>query len=301
MPNLFPQRITLELTNRCNISCIFCPRHEMGDQIGTMDTSLALRLIDEMADHLPVTLVPFFRGESLLHPDWWQIIAYAHKRGLGPIQFTTNGTLLNEENARHLLECGVDFISFSLDTVDPALYAMVRRGANYATTIANILRFLDMLKGSGNCMTVQVSAVETEAYKPGMKDFVTFWRSKVDRVRVYAEHSSDGHPGSMQAHICSAVTRQPCKKVVEDMVILWNGDIAICNHDWQRQRRGEVFATVADSDIGSAWLCDAYQTLRRAHETGALKAFQPCANCEQWKAFYLPDHMIGRVYTREES
>ena len=55
----FPKRITLELTNRCNISCSFCPRHNMGGFLGSMDTALALHLLDEMADHLPVTLVPF--------------------------------------------------------------------------------------------------------------------------------------------------------------------------------------------------------------------------------------------------
>jgi sulfatase maturation enzyme AslB (radical SAM superfamily) len=271
----------------------------MGDLLGMMDTDVALRLIDEMAEHLPVTLVPFFRGESLLHPDWWKIIAHAHARGIGPIQFTTNGTLLNEENARRLLECGVDFISFSLDTVDPALYEASRRGANYAKTTDNILRFLDMHRASGSDMSIQVSAVETAAHKPGMDDFVAFWRPKVDRVRVYAEHSGDGHPGSMQEHIAAVATRQPCKKLVEDMVILWNGDVAICNHDWQRQRRGEVFANVAAGGIEGAWLCGGYQTLRRAHENNELADFQPCADCEQWKAFYMPEHLIGRVYTRE--
>ena len=86
----FPKRITLELTNRCNISCTFCPRHEMGHLLGFMDTRLAYRLIDEMAEHLPLTLVPFFRGESLLHPDWWRIIAYAHQKGIGSVHYQRN-------------------------------------------------------------------------------------------------------------------------------------------------------------------------------------------------------------------
>jgi len=295
---IFPLRITLELTNRCNISCTFCPRHEMGGRLGMMDTALALRLIDEMGGNLPVTLVPFFRGESLLHPDWWKIIAHAKAKGLGPIQSTTNGTLLDEENARRLLDCGVDFISFSLDTVDPVLYENSRRGADYSTTVTNILRFLDMHAAEKHPMSIQVSAVETEDHKAGMDDFVAFWRPRVDRVRVYAEHSNDGRPGSMQEQIGAISTRLPCKKLNEDMVILWNGDVAICNHDWQRQRHGEVFASVAEGGIAGAWNGEGYQRLRDAHEKGMLEGVSPCKDCEQWKAFYLPEHLIGRVYTR---
>ncbi len=294
----FPQRITLELTNRCNILCSFCPRHEMGENLGIMDTNFAFRLIDEMAEHKPITLVPFFRGESLLHPDWWKIINRAHKKELGPIQFTTNGTLLDDTNARHLLECGVDFISFSLDTLSPKLYEDSRKGANFEKTMQNILHFLDLHKEYNSPMTVQVSAVETEAHKAGMDEFVEFWQPKVDRVRVYAEHSSDGKPGSMGEHEYSFDTRKPCKKVVEDMVILWNGDVAICNHDWQRQKHNEVFASVANMSIADAWNSDAYNKLRRAHDQGNLDGIRPCDNCEQWKAFYLPDHLIGRLYTK---
>ena len=269
----------------------------MGGFLGSMDTALALHLLDEMADHLPVTLVPFFRGESLLHPDWWKIIAYARKKDIGPIQFTTNGTLLDEENTRKLLDCGVDFISFSLDTIDPALYEASRRGADYAATMANILHFLELREKENSPMTVQVSAVETPLHKPGMDAFVSFWCRRVDRVRIYAEHSANGHPGSLREYQDITTGRRPCKKVVADMVILWNGDVAICNHDWQRQRRGEVFANVSNG-IETAWNCDAYQRLRDAHEQNALEDMYPCAACEHWKAFYLPEHLIGRLYTR---
>ena len=294
----FPKRITLELTNQCNISCTFCPRHEMGNLLGMMDSTLAIHLIDEMAEHLPLAIVPFFRGESLLHPQWWKIIEHAKRKGLGPIQFTTNATLLDKTNAQRLLDCGVDFISFSLDTVEPSLYEASRRGAKYATTISNILSFLEMHSLFNSEMTVQVSAVETAEHVAGMDQFVDYWLPKVDRVRVYAEHSSDGKPGSMRAQPEHSCERKPCMKVYEDMVILWNGDVAICNHDWQRQKKTEVFANVSMNGICEAWLCKEYQALREAHEKGFVEGITPCDSCEQWKAFYVPEHLIGRLYTK---
>lgn len=296
----FPKRLTLELTNRCNVACVFCPRHHMGNILGDMDSSLAYDIIDEAAQHLPVTLVPFFRGESLLHPQWSEIISRAHSKGLGPIQFTTNGTLLDEANAHRLLECGVDFLSFSLDTIDPVLYENTRRGANYQKILKNILYFLELHAKQASKMVIQVSAVETPAHKPGMDDFVNFWMPKVDRVRVYEEHSVDGNPGSLH-HDSEPECRKPCRKLVEDMVVLWNGDIALCNHDWQRQKDGSVFTNVREAGLLGAWQSQPYEALRTAHKQQRLEGITPCEHCGHWAISYAENKLIGRLYTRNDA
>ena len=66
----FPNRITIELTNQCNVSCSFCPRQKINMEIGFMDIKLYKKIIDEASSHLPVKLVLFFRGESMLHPQF---------------------------------------------------------------------------------------------------------------------------------------------------------------------------------------------------------------------------------------
>ena len=48
----FPERITLELTNNCNLNCIFCPRRIMAKHQGFLNINLANRLNDDIADHL---------------------------------------------------------------------------------------------------------------------------------------------------------------------------------------------------------------------------------------------------------
>lgn len=58
----FPNRITVELTNRCNVSCTFCPRQTVNMTLGDMDWNLYKKIIDEASLHLPVKLVCFFRG-----------------------------------------------------------------------------------------------------------------------------------------------------------------------------------------------------------------------------------------------
>jgi radical SAM protein with 4Fe4S-binding SPASM domain len=262
---------------------------------GFLETDLAKRLLDEMAENAPVTLVPFFRGESLLHPDWVEILSYAKERDIGPLQFTTNATLMDRKAAEAILDLELDFISFSMDTIDPVLYQRTRRGANYQHVLQNILLLLELKERKGLSLPeVQISAVNTPSYQGGMDAFIAFWRPKVDRVRVYVEHSQDGHPGSIAEPLPSFERRLPCHKLVTDMVIYWDGEVALCNHDWSRGVNHRI-GNVKDAGIGPVWRSDRYQRIRSAHEEGHADE-PPCNFCDHWKMYYVPEGYLGKVY-----
>ena len=282
----FPKRITLEFTNHCNLRCVFCPRRFMEKETGFLDVTLARNLMAEMRNHAPVTVVPFFRGESLTHPKWDVLLASLHEFGLGPIQMATNASLLTEERALRLLEIGVDTLSFSLDTLNPELYRRLR-GCDYAVSLANVLRFLDLRaahKGPGGCGTVQVSAVQTADNAHEMDSFIAYWREKADRVRIYPQHSADGNPGSLAGYTPSDELRTVCPKVNQDMVIYWNGDVALCNHDWTRRVTGQHIGSVCKASIQEIWLSPPYRAIREAHSTGRLEGISPCEHCQYWRA-----------------
>lgn len=295
-PGAFPQRITLELTNRCNLNCTFCPRKYMEAERGNMDTGLALRLIDEIAEHAPVQIVPFFRGETLLHPEWQKIIAYMKHKNIGQIHFTTNATLLTMEATAAILGLDLDFISFSMDTTDAHLYNSTRRGADYSTCLNNVLSFIEERNRRGSSLQIQVSAVETDRHKPFMDAFVDFWRERADRVRIYAEHSADGKPGSIDAPLPAFDRRKPCRKLFSDMVVYWNGEIAVCNHDWTRLVTGPHIGNAKTSDLAACWLSPAYAELRRRHMHGDFSGTSVCEGCDHWKMYYLESGFLGRVY-----
>lgn len=295
----FPKRVTLELTNKCNLNCTFCPRRLMERDQGFIDTSVAKRLLDEMSHHLPVVLVPFFRGEPLLHPDWQEILGYAKAKGIGPIQLTTNATLLNSENIERLLDLQIDFISISMDTVDRELYEKTRRGSNYHQVVANISALIAARKARALTLpAIQVSAVNTQLHRPGLPAFISFWRNKVDRVRIYIEHSQDNHPGSIAEPLPSFQQRRPCHKPFTDLVVYWNGEAAICNHDWTRQpgrRVGNIFKT----SISETWNSRRYHEIRQAHLHGVLTSEPPCDFCDHWKMYYLPNGFLGETHASE--
>ncbi len=74
----YPHRIVIELTPQCNLSCSMCPRNYVQTNDGYMSKDLWQRLIDDIAKTEPDAIVlPFWRGESLLHPHFIELIKYA--------------------------------------------------------------------------------------------------------------------------------------------------------------------------------------------------------------------------------
>lgn len=297
----FPQRITVELTNRCNLSCPMCPREivkaEEDFSEGFMTWELFCKIADEMAGHPGVAMVPFFRGESLLHPKATAMLRYAKERGIAPIQLTTNATALTERIARELLSVGLDFVSFSLDAVTKPAYETVRVGANYERVMANIDRFLMLRQAHpGPKPEVQVSMVEGMDAESTEEEFVERWLPRVDRVRVYARHSADGHFGSLPG--AEREERRPCLKLLTDMVIYWDGQVALCNHDWDRR---EPMGDVRRTTIAEVWRGPAYEALRRQHLENRYAPGSVCATCAHWRTSYVPERMIGRLYSNEEA
>jgi radical SAM protein with 4Fe4S-binding SPASM domain len=294
----FPARLTLELTNACNYRCAMCPsRIEPGRARGIMAAALFKRIVDQAAERLPVALVPFFRGESLLHPEAVELLAYAKSRGLGPIQLVTNGLLLNEPLAAALLGLGLDFISFSLDTVHPEEYDRIRPGGDFARVMANVEGFLRLRDAGGYATEVQVSATRTGHNAASMTDFVDHWRGRADRTRVYYEHSADGRPGSLDCpEVPREMVRRPCHKPYTDMVVYYDGKVAACNHDWFRP---EPLGDLTRQEVAEIWRGPAYAGLRAQHEYPASMTDATCLGCDHWKMYYLDKPFIGELYTPE--
>ncbi|NJD04114.1 MAG: hypothetical protein FIA99_16300 [Ruminiclostridium sp.] len=60
----------------------------------------------------------------MLRKDFFQILEYATERYRGKIALSTNGTLINEENAKVLAK-----YCYHIDTINYFLFSYTRRGA----------------------------------------------------------------------------------------------------------------------------------------------------------------------------
>lgn len=295
--NIFPRRVTVELSNECNLRCIMCPRNFYKGSNSFMAVRLYKKIIDEISEYENIVLVPFFRGESLLHPGFTKLIRYAKDKNIGPIQLATNGMFLNEKKAQEIIDLGIDFISFSLDTLGKANYERIRKGARYDIVMRNVEKFIEMRDKEGlKLPEIQVSVVETEATKATLQDFIDKWLPKVDRVRVYMEHSKNGRFGSIEG--ITDRERRPCLKPLTDIAIYQDGSVALCNHDWDRK---EFIGNVMENKISDIWNSEAYKEVRLRHWEKRTQDDPTCKYCDHWASYYANNFIIGKVYRRTGS
>ena len=85
-------RCYLEITNICNLNCVFCPKTTRAKHTLTIDEfdTLTTRLMGEVR-----FLYFHLMGEPFLHPHLPQFVEMARQKGFIPV-ITTNGTLLSK-------------------------------------------------------------------------------------------------------------------------------------------------------------------------------------------------------------
>lgn len=101
-------------TRTCNLRCRHCYMSSDARKYqNELTTDEAKKFIDDLAEfNVPVLL--FSGGEPLIRPDFFELAAYAEKKGIRPT-LSTNGTLITPEVARKIKDIGVGYVGISLD------------------------------------------------------------------------------------------------------------------------------------------------------------------------------------------
>ena len=93
--NTYPNEINIEPTNKCNMKCKFCARHNLTRANCDMDFTKFCDITDEVKEHTDAFKFIGI-GEPLLHPNIAEMIEYAHSKGI-TTYLTTNGLKLTPE------------------------------------------------------------------------------------------------------------------------------------------------------------------------------------------------------------
>ena len=127
------QKIYIEIINRCNLCCSFCP---------TSDRPSRMMSVDEF-EKVAAQAAPFtdyiclhVKGEPLMHPWLGDILSIAHQNGL-KVNLTTNAVLLPEKQQLLLGETAPRQISLSLHSFD----ANIMHDRNFRSYLENAIDF----------------------------------------------------------------------------------------------------------------------------------------------------------------
>lgn len=138
-----PEVYQIEVSATCNYNCIMCPAQFFKRQDETK--FLSLDLLEKIISQGDLDASYFvelqLRGEPTLHPDLALIIETIKSSYYNiKIGMSTNGSLLDEQKAYDLVESGLDYITFSMDSISQ--YPDIRRGGKLDTVLHNVNSFI---------------------------------------------------------------------------------------------------------------------------------------------------------------
>lgn len=137
----WPLILQVEVTNRCNLDCVFCMRERQLSREREFPTEL-IRSIAAISRHTRETVL-FGLGEPLLSPQFFHLL---HEVRSGRVSFTTNGLLLAEKTIHRILNESlrpIYSVTFSIDASDPATYRSIRRGPDLERIWDNLAALAD--------------------------------------------------------------------------------------------------------------------------------------------------------------
>lgn len=177
------RNLFLELTLRCNEKCIHC-----GSRCGEHDTVQELtldqykKILDDVkrdfgTEELELDVTG---GEPLLRRDFYDIMSYAHSLGFN-WGMTSNATLIDDEAARRLYECGMKTVSVSIDGIQSTHDAL--RGWKGAFDAA--MKGINALIRHGGFRHIQItSVINHRNYGELSEMFEIFQNMDIDSWRV---------------------------------------------------------------------------------------------------------------------
>jgi MoaA/NifB/PqqE/SkfB family radical SAM enzyme len=131
-------KIYVEPTNRCNLSCVTCIRHAWEEPLGDMAWPVFQTLIDDLADFPGAKTIAFAGlGEPLLHERFPEMVQLASERGLRT-EMTSNAMLLTSSLAAQLTDAGLDQFTVSIDGVSDEAHGTIRTGASLEGILDNV-------------------------------------------------------------------------------------------------------------------------------------------------------------------
>ncbi|MDP1853767.1 MAG: radical SAM protein [Candidatus Omnitrophota bacterium] len=148
-----PLRVVFEITYRCNLYCQMCPlanwkkektetKAPDADINKELDTAEIKTFIDELKS-LKTRAIMITGGEPFLRQDMLEILDYIKNKGIY-CSIISNGTLINNDTAKDLVNIGNEIISFSLDGTKDTHNRIRGRGDSFSkiyNTVETIQRF----------------------------------------------------------------------------------------------------------------------------------------------------------------
>jgi MoaA/NifB/PqqE/SkfB family radical SAM enzyme len=182
-PIYYPLTIALEVTTKCNLSCLRCERQAVPQE--TLGHDMNMETVKKIAPIFSyaksVSLVGL--GEPFLNPNFWTIHEMVKKSG-AEVAYFSNGLLLSPENIERTFNQRTDYLFLDLDSLDSEKYKEIKGGSDLNQIIGLIREIVHrkrILKRSSPKIMVNCSVQkDTLEEMPKIVEFAA--RQGIDKI-----------------------------------------------------------------------------------------------------------------------
>ena len=266
--------LMIELSSVCNARCVFCPHPTMEREKRIMDDDLFELIVSRIIEEkIRPTLIDLFNvGEPLTDRSLFQRIRRLKAAfPSAKVAMTTNFALATPGIIDELLASGLDSIQISLNAASRESHREIM-GLDYDKTVRNIEMLLERRKATKSPLYVKLSFVVCEQNRSQTRDFMQTWKNKVDCVWF---QRAIGWGGAVDIRSPFTGSPYPCNDLFERIVILSNGEFALCCQDY----RGLIRSNVRDTPILAAFQSKPFEKIREVHLKGDISSLQMCRHC----------------------
>jgi len=292
-----PERIIVEPTNACNLTCSYCGNKDMVRPKTFLPMDVFERLLDEMVVLGIPRITLHTIGEPTLHPRIADMLALAVKRKR-VVTMSTNGTRLDEDLARSLVRAAPHMLHVSVDAADDEALAKTRTGASLDRILEGV-RLLRRLRdaegpvrdspwGRVRMPTLAATCVLTPHFTREVER--RFFRTFAPLMDDIVFHTANNHgdyvheepwyqfallPRRWRKGFYKRL-RQPCQYPWDTLYLLSDLTISACR--WDFDARVPV-GRYPDLSIPELWHSPAMSSLRRAHMSADFGDWTLCEDC----------------------
>jgi len=251
--------IDIELTNRCNAKCYFCPRDQTPHQ-GLMSAEVfdqaLVRAIEfrqacidiHGTDAVRISLCGL--GEPLLNPRAADAVRKVKDAGFDCVM-SSNGSVLDERKATALLEAGLDAMNINVGDHDEEYEEIYK--LPFEKTLHNVVRFNEL---AGDDCKTSIVLVDYRRDRGHIKEMVHYWKAHGLHRFVFFDIMNRGGAlfvDDMQfessPYVASARTllndkggHVLCAAPFVFLFIGYDGNYYLCCSDWKKEvALGTVF------------------------------------------------------------
>lgn len=295
-PRAISPLVYIDPVNYCNLRCPLCPtgQHALGRDWGKMPFQLFQDLVDEIADRI-YFLNLYNWGEPLLHPQIFDMVEYATRKGLS-VRISSNLNKMTSEHARRMVESGLEDLLIDVDGATQETYATYRVGGQLTRvleSIREIVEVKDRLKSPYPLITAR-TLVNRFNQAELHKIQAVVWSLGVDRFQAVPIYVNRENPKDVQKWVPVPEQQlsvnhpdrpRKCEYLWHNLTVSWDGGVFPCC--WFHQKEYD-FGNVREAGGVMAVLSNEQFVQSRRFVAGKTAAPPDtiCAQCKGYPEYY---------------